>query len=202
MLKSLTGGDRFQTEKKYGGKFEMRGDFYVSVTSNSRLPIALNDDDQAWRRRILVYVFDRKAPDRVIPNFEDIIVEQEGEGVLAWLVQGYMAHRTELKEKGDFILTDEQHQRIEDLILESKGHTEFLRTNVVNGEGDLTSEEIYKRYVADCRARNWKPIARQKFLKDLPDHMEEFHDSSRRNDVLRDGSARKGFKRVQFAAAA
>lgn len=202
MLKSLTGADHFQTEKKYGGKFEMRGDFYVNVTSNSRLTIAIQDDEQAWRRRMLVYIMDRQAPERVIPNFADILVAEEGEGILAWLVQGYMAHRAELQEKGDFILTDEQRQRIEDVILESKGQTEFVRTSVVAGEGDLTSDEIYQRYIAECRARNWKPISRQKFLKDLPDLMEEFHDTGKRNDILRAGSARKGFKRVQFAAAA
>lgn len=202
MLKSLTGADHFQTEKKYGGKFEMRGDFYVNVTSNSRLTIAIQDDEQAWRRRMLVYIMDRQAPERVIPNFADIIVQEEGEGVLAWLVDGYMAHRAELQEKGDFILTDEQRQRIEDVILESKGQTEFVRTNVVQGEGDLTSEEIYQRYIAECRARGWKPTSRQKFLKELPDLMEEFHDSAKRNDIMRADSARKGFKRVQFAAAA
>lgn len=202
MLKSLTGADHFQTEKKYGGKFELRGDFYVNVTSNSRLTISIQDDEQAWRRRMLVYIMDREAPERVIPNFADIIVAEEGEGVLSWLVQGYTAHRAELQEKGDFILTDEQRQRIEDVILESKGQTEFVRTSVVAGEGDLTSDEIYQRYIANCRARNWKPISRQKFLKELPDLMEEFHDTGKRNDILRSGSARKGFKRVQFAAAA
>jgi putative DNA primase/helicase len=202
MIKSLTGADHFQTEKKYGGKFEMRGDFYVNVTSNTRLPIAIQDDEQAWRRRILVYVFDRKAPDRVIPNFADILVEEEGEGILNWLAEGYMVHRAELQDKGDFILTDEQRQRIEDVILESKGHTEFVRTNVVAGDGDLTSDEIYQRYVTECRARGWKPTSRQKFLKELPDLMEEFHDTGKRHDIMRAESARKGFKRVQFAAAA
>ncbi len=202
MLKSLTGGDHFQTEKKYGGKFEMRGDFYVNVTSNSRLTIAIQDDEQAWRRRMLVYIMDRLAPERIIPHFADIIVEEEGEGVLAWLAEGYMAHRAELQEKGDFILTDEQRQRIEDVILESKGQTEFVRTNVVAGDGDLTSDEIYQRYIAECRARGWKPTSRQKFLKELPDLMEEFHDTGKRNDIMRADSARKGFKRVQFAAAA
>lgn len=122
--------------------------------------------------------------------------------MLSWLVQGYTAHRAELQEKGDFILTGEQRKRIEDIILESKGQTEFVRTNVAAGEGDLTSDEIYQRYIGECRARNWKPISRQKFLKDLPDLMEEFHDTGKRNDILRAGSARKGFKRVQFAAAA
>lgn len=200
VIKSLTGADRFQTEQKYGGKFDIRGSFYVVVTSNTPLPIALNDDEQAWRRRLLVYQFSRRAPDRIIPDFEEILVNEEGEGILAWLVQGYLAHRAELEEDGDFKLTPEQRQRVEDLLLESKGHTEFVRTAIEAGDGDITTSEVHEAYLAHCRSRGWKPIPRQKFLTDLPDLMEDHHGSSRRNDVIRDNVAVRGFKGVVFTA--
>lgn len=53
MIKSLTGGDRLETEQKCGGKFGMRGTFFVIITANSRLPIAINGDASAWRRRLV-----------------------------------------------------------------------------------------------------------------------------------------------------
>lgn len=55
MIKSLTGGDWLETEQKYGGKFGMRGTFFVIITANSRLPIAIaiNGDASAWRRRLV-----------------------------------------------------------------------------------------------------------------------------------------------------
>ncbi|MEY4387570.1 MAG: hypothetical protein RLY20_2853, partial [Verrucomicrobiota bacterium] len=55
MLKSLVGGDLLQAEIKYNPNKQMiRGDFHVVITSNNNLRIALDGDDDAWRRRLLI----------------------------------------------------------------------------------------------------------------------------------------------------
>lgn len=70
MIKSLSGGDWFETEQKFGGKLPMVGNFHIIVTTNHRPLISIADDDEAWRRRLILYNFSRVRPDRIIPDFD------------------------------------------------------------------------------------------------------------------------------------
>ncbi len=202
VIKSLTGGDRFETEKKYGGKFAMRGSFYTIITSNSRLPIDIKDDETAWRRRILFYEFSRANPGRIITDFEDILVGDEGEGILTWLIEGYFAHRCELEEYGDFQLTEKQKRRIENLVLESQGNVAFLKESISRGEGNLSVEEIFQKYVAYCRNRGWTAFSHQRFCKELAVLMPEHFDSVRDTHITRNETTVRGYKGVVFTAEA
>jgi phage/plasmid-associated DNA primase len=78
MLKALVGDDLIESEMKYGGKFRMRGNFNIIVTSNNRLRVGMEDDEPAWRRRLIVIRFGGSAPDKRIANFGDTLLREEG----------------------------------------------------------------------------------------------------------------------------
>jgi putative DNA primase/helicase len=201
MIKSLTGADRIETEQKYGGKFHMRGTLYVIITANSRLLIRLQNDASAWRRRLVVYVFSRKPPADCVPNFDEVLLRDEGEGILNWYVEGAMKHLAELNTNGRLALTAKQQRRVDDLLMESDAQREFLRANVVKGAGTLSVEEIWQAYSAFARERGWHIPSKQVFCTDLAESMFHLFGEERDNHIMRQASTVRGYRNVLFVAA-
>lgn len=200
MLKSLTGNDVIQTERKYGGKQSLRGSFYVIITANSRPTIDLEDDEEAWQRRMVVYEFSREAPVNRVPNFHEDLLRTEGPGIFAWLVEGYRAHQKELREHGRLQLTEAQQLRVKDMVQESDAEKVFVRETIVAGQGTLTSEEIWASYRKFTRSRGWKPLSMTKFLTRLTELMEELFGVQKSTHIYRNGAAKRGFNGVSFRA--
>lgn len=198
VLKSLTGADRLQTEKKFGGKFELRGTFFVIVTSNGKLLLLAQQDMTAWRRRLVVYFFSRTPPEKRVANFDEVLLREEGDGILAWYVRGFMQHKEELEQHGRLVLTDKQQRRVDDLLMESDGQREFLKMNVVKGAGTLSVEEIWQAYVFFARERGWRIPSKQAFCTELPEVMLELFGVERDNHIMRMRSAVRGYKGVNF----
>lgn len=198
MIKSLTGADRIETEKKYGGKFALRGGFYVMITANSRLPIKLQDDARAWRRRLVCYHFSRETPAHIIAKFDEDLIREEGVGILSWLVDGFMAHQEELHERGTLKLTEAQQKRVDDWLMESEGAKAYARSHIVKGPGTITVQEIWKAYADYSRARDWHIPSQQKFFTKLPEVMLELFRVEKDNHIMRNGKGVHGFKGVKF----
>ena len=198
MLKRLTGGDWIEIEVKGGGKEGLQETFHVLISANTRLPIAINDDASAWRRRILPIHFNRSAPERKIPRFDAELLREEGEGILAWLIVGYLAHKRDLDELGDFRLTDAQKRRIDDWVLESQAQRHFAETGIALGRGDLSGAEIYEAFVTCCLSRGWRPMARFHFERALEAIMAEVHGVVPNHDLKRNGKNVRGYKGVKL----
>lgn len=198
MIKSLTGADWFETEQKYGGKFGIRGTFYVIITANSRLPIAINGDASAWRRRLVCYDFNRKTPPKIITTFDQVLIREEGEGILSWLVEGCLAHQAELAEHGTLKLTEAQQKRVDDCIMESEPERSFAEQCIVQRPGTLSVEEIWEAYVGFARQRKWRVPSMQVFCTKLPHIILEMFGVQRSTHIMRNGAAVRGFKGVTF----
>lgn len=200
VIKSLTGADRIQVEKKYGGKHDLRGCFYVIITTNSRLLVKLQGDLSAWRRRLVVHEFSRKAPEKRIPNFDQVLLEEEGSGVLSWLVQGFLAHREELREHGTLRMTPEQQQRVDDWLMESDALRTFATASIKAGVGTITVEEVWDSFCAFARKRQWRLPRKQRFHEDFPEVMFELFGVERDTHIRRLGAEVRGYRGVQFIA--
>jgi putative DNA primase/helicase len=198
VIKSLTGADRVQTEQKYGGKHEMRGSFYVIITTNGRLTIKLHGDLKAWRRRLVVYEFSRQTPAKIIPNFDQVLLKEEGEGILAWLIEGYLAHRAELREHGTLKLTPTQQMRVDDWLEESDALKVFAKTCITQGSRNITSKEIWDAFTAFAHGRKWKVPREQKFHEELKPVMLELFGVEKSNHLSRDCIEVRGYNGVQF----
>lgn len=198
MFKSLTGDDWLETEQKYGGKFGMRGNFNAIITANSRLPIAINGDASALRRRFVCYEFSRKTPPKRIPNFDQVLICEEGEKILAWLVEGCLAHEAELAEHGTLKLTEAQQKRVDDWIMESEPERSFAKQCIVQQPGTLSVEEIWEAYVAFARERKWRVPSMQAFCTKLPHILMEMFGVQRSNHIKRGDTAVRGFKGISF----
>ncbi|MGR6998704.1 DNA primase family protein [Yinghuangia aomiensis] len=86
-VKSLTGGDKLKARR-------MRQDFFSFVPTHKLWLLgnhkpAVTSGGFAFWRRIRLIPFERVVPDtRKVDNLADVLVQEEGPGILAWLVTG------------------------------------------------------------------------------------------------------------------
>lgn len=83
-LKRLSGQDPYEAELKNANdpvKFGPRA--LPILVANGHIEVELNNDLQAWRRRLVVLtVSERAAAGPKVPNFEKLLLEREGPGIL------------------------------------------------------------------------------------------------------------------------
>ena len=202
LMKSLVGGDLLEGEIKYvAEKKQLVGDFQLVIACNNNLLIAPDEDPDAWRRRLLVVEFSRPKPTAPISDFAEKLFQEEGEGILAWLVEGAVQHRTELKKTGNFKLTKEQQGRIDDLIDASRSVEFFVqnRLNLEKGK-NLPVQSIVAAYQEFCKERNWTAVTERQVENQLGTLMAKVHGVAKRNDVpLENGKLVRGFYGVSLA---
>jgi len=195
-LKSLTGGDLLQVEIKYSPvKQDLRGDYHVVIASNNRLKLALDGDEDAWGRRLLIVDFENERPTKPIPNFADLLVAEEGSGILNWLIQGALKYRAEMNRKGTLALSERQQQRVAELLHDSDSILSFVEECITrNAESDVSSDELLLGYYECCRKNEWTPVSGHNFRTRVGDVLcERFYVCSR-HDIQRNGKAVRGFK--------
>jgi putative DNA primase/helicase len=198
LLKALVGGDLLEAEIKYNPKKQkIRGNYHIVIVSNSKLRVALDGDDDAWRRRLLLVDFENKKPTKPIADLADKLVSEEGSGILNWLIAGAAAYRKDMDKHGALLLSEAQEQRIALLLHDSDSVLSYLEQRVEKSEGlDVASQELLVDYFKLCNANAWTPVSGHKFQTRVPDLMCQHFQICRRNDVLREGKAVRGYKGI------
>jgi phage/plasmid-associated DNA primase len=200
VIKGLVGGDWFDAEQKGGtGSFQFQGKFNILMTSNCRLKVKLQGDVGAWRRRMLIVRYEAPPPKKKIPDFGELLIREEGPGILNWALQGLHLLLTDIAETGDIRLTPRQSGVVDSLLAESDSLRYFLRENVVKAHGsDLSVGEIVQAYAHYCPDQGWDPLPETQIGRQLPDLMMELFHVVKSNNTLRDGKAARGFRGVAF----
>jgi P4 family phage/plasmid primase-like protien len=117
-LKSLTGDDLLTTEMKRSSVVSrVRGNFNVILTCNSRLMVKLQGDSEAWARRLLLIEFSKPPPAKRIANFADVLLRDEGPGILNWMLEGASSLLERLKDHEGVAVTERQRQRVSDHVM-------------------------------------------------------------------------------------
>ena len=89
VIKGLVGGDMFSPERKGSPEdFQIKGNYCVVITSNSRLHIKLEGDHSAWERRLSIVRYEAPPPLKKIPDFADLLIKEEGSGILNFALEG------------------------------------------------------------------------------------------------------------------
>ena len=194
VLKSLTGADPVTLEFKNSNETPgIYCKFNIVVTCNSRLTVHLEGDNEAWRRRLVVIEYNRPKPEHVIADLDKLILTQEGSGVLNWMLNGL----DKLRKDGWQLQVDGHHQtHVDNLLLESDGHTVFIRECLVRDEnGQLTAPDCYAAYVTFCTQRAWNALTKNKFGTLISDAVVRQFGITQRHDIV-DGSHRtqRGWK--------
>jgi P4 family phage/plasmid primase-like protien len=197
VLKSLTGYDPVTLEFKNSNESpSIICKFNVIVTCNSRLTVKLEGDTDAWRRRLAIIEYHKPKPEKVIADLDKQILANEASGVLNWMLAGL----DKLRADGwQLNLTDQQQKRVDNLLLESDGHTVFVRECLTrDAEGQLTVPDCFAAYVEFCDQRGWTALTKNKFGKLIEDVVVRQFRITSRNDI-KDGSgkAQRGWKGIR-----
>lgn len=200
VLKALVGHDLMEAEKKgFNERVHLRGDFNVGITCNTDLNIRLQGDAGAWRRRLLVIKYERPAPVKKNVRFADELLEQEGQGILRWIVEGAIALLDDLREHGDYHLSDRQKEQVDRLMDQSDSVRHFVREGVVGRKGeDISASDLLVAYYEFCETRGWQPFPTNDLRVQLPKHMLEIHKSNSRHDIQRGDKSVRGYKHVSL----
>jgi len=206
VIKGLVGGDWFDAEQKCGtGSFPFQGNFCMLITSNSRLQVRLDGDTGAWRRRLLIIRFSAPEPAKVVPEFNEVLIRDEGSGILNWALQGLGMLLQDIKERGTIALTEAQKNIVDALLAESDSLRQFLVENVVSDEeSDLTVTEIIESYAEYCPLKGWNPKPITVIQRELERLMLELFKTTKSNSITREDEdsgkekSHRGFRRVNF----
>lgn len=199
IVKALCGGDLLDAEMKNGGRLQIKGDFNILITSNSRLWLKLDGDAGAWRRRLLMVEFVQQRQTRNIPEFAKLLIKEEGSGILNFFIQGAVQLLRELDETGSYVLTEEQEARVVRLVSESNSVREFVRAWVApSTDENVTTNELVEAYMKFCQDRDWHPLPAHTVQRQLPDAMMEVHHAAQRHDMERGNSTQRGYEGMQI----
>lgn len=202
-LKAITGGDLLDAELKGSNSlFKVPGTFHVVITGNSRPIIRMQNDRDAWKRRLVPFKIERIKEAKRIPNFDNILIEEEGPGILRWAIEGAQQLRAEMQAHGQLQLTQTQQTRVNDLLYESESLRHFLELYVTKEQtGHATTDDIQRAYAEFCRAKKWTPIKDSSFRAKLPDLMQEIHYVSPSHNIPgASGSDQRGYRNIRIHA--
>ncbi len=200
VIKGLVGGDWFDAEQKGGtGNFQIKGNYCIVITSNSRLQVRLDGDLGAWKRRLLIVDFNAPAPKKKIPNFADILLKEEASGILNWALEGLALLFQDIDNYGDIFLSDRQQAIVDSLLAESDSLRCFLEERVVSiTNGDLSINEIVERYAEYCPTKSWNPKPITVIQKEVEELMLELFQTAKSHSIKREGKSVRGFRKVTF----
>jgi putative DNA primase/helicase len=198
-LKSLTGGDPMTVEFKNSNESpQIKCQFNVIVTSNSRLTVYLEGDSDAWRRRLVIINYERPKPENPIPDFSARIIAEEGTGVLNFMLDGLDALRA---ANWKLEMNERQQRRVDDLLLESDAHRVFANeclTKDTNAPG-MTKSKVYEEFVSFCDRRGWVAMSKNKFGKLGAEAITQTFGLIQRGDIIsEDGKQNDGWKHLRL----
>ena len=196
VLKGLTGGDTFDTEKKGASdSFPMRGEFPVLLTSNSSLKIGLEKDAEAWLRRLLIVEFNKPVLKKIV-KFHEILLEEEGSGILNWALEGFRKLIKEVSEHGEIVLTEVQRNRVEKLVSGSDSVRQFVEVCLKTSDsGSVTIGELKEAYYRYCQSKGFVPVSVKSLSHELADQIGEKYHRFESHSV---GIGERGYRRIVF----
>jgi P4 family phage/plasmid primase-like protien len=200
VLKALVGGDRLSGEKKgVNRRSDLTGEYNVIITSNTHLHVRLDGDSGAWRRRLLILDYELPAPAKPIADFDRVLVDAEGPGILNWCIAGARRLLDELDADGRVQLTEAQSRRVDALLCESDSVRHFITAALVrDGAADVTVQELLPAYASFCERQGWHAVTVRQFENELSDLMMEVHRVTKRTDIKRHDRNQRGFAHVRL----
>jgi len=159
LAKQLTGGDRIDANRMHQDHETFKSTAKIFLVTN-HLP-DLSEFGEAIQRRLVVIPFNR-----IIPREErDIRLTEsltgEAEGILAWMVQGYM----ELQENG-LTIPDICKQASREYLQSRDQIGQFIEECCKN-EGSVRATQIYQKYTSWCSSIGEEPMKQAKFGREL-----------------------------------
>lgn len=198
VIKSLTGADTLDVEFKGSNKrVRLKGNFCIAITTNARLRIKLDEDGDAWLRRLILIRFQNPPPEKKVPNFAQKLLQEEGSGILNWFIAGAINLLADCKEFGRIKLPESLQEEANALLEESNTVHNFLEEQVMADETrDVTTQELLNAYTRYCNNNNLNclpsKMAMRLFAKLIPEKFGAYST----NTIERFGGRSRGYRKI------
>jgi P4 family phage/plasmid primase-like protien len=185
-LKSMVAGDPMSAEiKGVTGQISVTGDSNVAITSNSVVCVNIDQDLEAWRRRILPLIFSKPKPKNKDTGLLKGILDQEKPGVLNWMLDGLDALR---KDNYHFVLNEKLSNQTDDFLMASRAPKIFVEDCLEEHEGaKLTKEMVIKSYHEYCKDRDWPMGSSKSYPKRIAAKIEHLFGITVSNNIKPEG---------------
>jgi phage/plasmid-associated DNA primase len=170
----------------------LEGNFPLVLACNGKPKIHVDQDSDAWLRRLVVLSFKKPDHDQHIGKMGELILKTEASGILNWLLEG----RAKLaKDKLQLTQTTEQKARAVNLLLGSDSPAAFVRCCIQKQKGGVIwMAELYEHYQKWCRKHSVSPSRSVDFMRMAKGTIETEFGLSPRHDLIGEqGKARRGW---------
>jgi putative DNA primase/helicase len=161
-LKTLSGGDSIDAEKKFKGYFEFLN-YAKLIFSANRLPSSIDDSDAYFRRFTMIQFEKQFLGDERDPKIlEKLTTKDELSGCFNWAIEGL----NRLLENGCFS-NDCDIESTRKLYRKLSSPIAAFAENMLEEDenSDIPKEEMYAQFVQFCKKNRMIPVSKNLFTK-------------------------------------
>jgi hypothetical protein len=134
----------------------------------------------------------------MIVNFDKLLVEKEGAGILNWAIVGAAQVLADKRDRKVRPLSPAQSLRLESLLGQSDSMRIFLQSQVEKRIGEsLEKNDLMEAYADFCGEQSWEPLPDALARKELNNRMLELFGSVERKSAGA-GKNQRGYSNVAF----
>ncbi|MEI8287905.1 MAG: phage/plasmid primase, P4 family [Verrucomicrobiota bacterium] len=161
VFKQLVGSDPLWADARGGEeRLVLEGTFPVILACNGKPQICIDQDVEAWARRLVILTFKKPTHDKHMGRLAEGLM-QEMSGILNWLLDGYAKL---LKSSQQLTQTQEQQTRSASILLGSESPRAYVRNCLVKRkDGVVGIVELYENYQLWCRQHHLQPFSSRQF---------------------------------------
>ena len=160
-VKQLTGDDTIMAKQLYKDPFELTPTWKIFMATNS-LPAINNQQNAIWRRMMAIPFDAIFKTDKIDKNLGSKL-RAEGEGILAWMIEGYRMYAIEgLRPPVKVTQASSNYQQDHDPV------GEYFKTKCQIQEGAVTAiQDLYDDYTQYCKATHDDILPKTTLIKSL-----------------------------------
>jgi putative DNA primase/helicase len=163
-VKVLTGGDGLTARFMNQNHFDFSPTHKLWLMGNHQ-PRVTGGGESFWRRLRVINFDNTVAPDKMIGDLAERLIEDEGPGILAWIAEGArLAYESGLQEPNSVLIATQTYAAEEDAL------ARFVADRVHLGGGDVVRvkvSEVRSAYEEWCRSEGDQPLSSQVFGREL-----------------------------------
>ncbi|MGO9813435.1 MAG: phage/plasmid primase, P4 family [Isosphaeraceae bacterium] len=160
LVKRLTGNPRLKSRFLYHDNFEFDITCKIWMPVNHR-PDVRGQDEGIWSRIRTIPFEVYFPPEKRIRNLARTLVKEEGEGILAWMVEGCLEWQREgLKEPAKVLEAMKEYRHEQDVMTAFLGECclSWLEHEVLRDQAREKASDLYARYAAWCKENGEKNV--------------------------------------------
>jgi putative DNA primase/helicase len=160
MVKRLTGNKTLKARFMHKNPFEFTVLFKVWMLANCK-PEIQGQDEGIWSRIRLIPFEVYFPPEKRTKGLSDILIKEEGPGILKWLVDGCLEwQRIGLAEPEKVLNAVKEYRSEQNVLMDFIGQCadSFLDNEALREVAKEKTSNLYERYVAWCKENGEKKV--------------------------------------------